>query len=229
MSWSTDRPQSPQRRSAQAIGWRSSSRIASVSSRSCGPLSRVWEPSSPRPVTWTTARRSCRGPGQTSCPRVGRADPASVCGASSSASAGLPTHEPGFYAANPIAPGFRQATCRRAPSHRADEVRRPPNQVNVRKSNQVKVRKSNQVNVGASRGSFLESAPRSSRTKPPDVVWGVPRTATRGIAGWRGRIRTFDLLIQSLLSKSGHASRVLSVRRASIGRRIGVSQVPIRK
>lgn len=35
--------------------------------------------------------------------------------------------------------------------------------------------------------------------------------------------------IQSLLLESGVASRVLSVRRASVGRRIGVSQVPIPK
>jgi hypothetical protein len=47
----------------------------------------------------------------------------------------------------------------------------------------------------ASRGSLSESTPCSVRTKPPDVVWGVPCTATRGAAGWRGRIRTFDLLI----------------------------------
>ena len=64
-------------------------------------------------------------------------------------------------------------------------------------ANQVNVRKSNQVNIGAFRGSFLEPAPRSSRAKPPDVVSGVSCTATRGVAGWRGRIRTFDLLIQS--------------------------------
>ena len=64
-------------------------------------------------------------------------------------------------------------------------------------ANQVNVRKSNQVNFGASPGSFLEPAPRSSRTRPPDVVVGTDWTATRGIAGWRGRIRTFDLLIQS--------------------------------
>jgi hypothetical protein len=47
--------------------------------------------------------------------------------------------------------------------------------------------------------------------------------------GWRGRIRTFDLLIQSLLPELGLASRVLSVWRAFVGRRIGVSQVPIPK
>ena len=47
--------------------------------------------------------------------------------------------------------------------------------------------------------------------------------------GWRGRIRTFDLLIQSLLPGIGLASRFLSVRRASVGRRIGVSQMPIPK
>jgi hypothetical protein len=47
--------------------------------------------------------------------------------------------------------------------------------------------------------------------------------------GWRGRIRTFDLLIQSLLLGISLASRRLSVRRASVDRRIGVSQVPIPK
>jgi hypothetical protein len=47
--------------------------------------------------------------------------------------------------------------------------------------------------------------------------------------GWRGRIRTFDLLIQSLFLGISLASRILSVRRASVGRRIGVSQVPIPK
>ena len=35
--------------------------------------------------------------------------------------------------------------------------------------------------------------------------------------------------IQSLLPESGLASRVLSVWRASVGRRIGVSQMPIPK
>ena len=93
-------PAKPSTKFALAIGLRPASGIASASSRSCGPSSRAWEPSSPRPVTWTTARRSCRRPGRTSCPRVGRADPASVCGASSSASAGLPTPEPDFRTAN---------------------------------------------------------------------------------------------------------------------------------
>jgi hypothetical protein len=65
---------------------------------------------------------------------------------------------------------------------------------------------------GALRGSFLEPASRSSHTKPPDAVWGVPRAATRGVAGWRdtgwrGRIRTFDLLIQSQTTWIGVASR----------------------
>jgi hypothetical protein len=36
-------------------------------------------------------------------------------------------------------------------------------------------------------------------------------------------------LIQSLLPESGLASRVLSVRRASVDRRIGVSQMPTPK
>jgi hypothetical protein len=57
--------------------------------------------------------------------------------------------------------------------------------------------KSNQVNIGAFRGSCLEPAPRSSRTKPPDVVVGSLPIPTAGRDGWRGRIRTFDLLIQS--------------------------------
>jgi hypothetical protein len=52
---------------------------------------------------------------------------------------------------------------------------------------------------------------------------------TAGRDGWRGRIRTFDLLIQSLCIGIRLASRVLSVRRASLGRRIGVSQVPTPK
>jgi hypothetical protein len=43
------------------------------------------------------------------------------------------------------------------------------------------------------------------------------------------RIRTFDILIQSQLPESGLASHCLSVRQASVGRRIGVSQVPIPK
>ena len=64
-------------------------------------------------------------------------------------------------------------------------------------ANHVNVKKSNQVNFDAFRGSFLESTLRSVRTRPPDVVVGSPWTATRGVAGWRGRIRTFDLLIQS--------------------------------
>jgi len=89
--------------------------------------------------------------------------------------------------------------------------------------------RANQVNFGASRGSFLEPAPCSVRTKPPDVVWGVSWTATRGAAGWRGRIRTFDLLIQSLLLGISLASRRLSAQRTVVGRRIGVSQVPIPK
>jgi hypothetical protein len=46
---------------------------------------------------------------------------------------------------------------------------------------------------------------------------------------WRGRSRTFDLLIQSLFIGIRLASRVLSVRRAEVGHRIGVSQVPTPK
>jgi len=57
----------------------------------------------------------------------------------------------------------------------------------------------------------------------------IVRTRSLEALGWRGRIRTFDLLIQSQFPESGLASRVLSVRRASVGRRIGVSQVPIPK
>jgi hypothetical protein len=48
------------------------------------------------------------------------------------------------------------------------------------------------------------------------------------LAGEEG-FEPFDLLIQSQLPESGLASRVLSVRRASVGRRCGVSQVPIPK
>jgi hypothetical protein len=47
--------------------------------------------------------------------------------------------------------------------------------------------------------------------------------------GWRGRIRTFDLLIQSLSIGIRLASRHLSVRQTAVGHRIGVSQVPIPK
>jgi hypothetical protein len=76
---------------------------------------------------------------------------------------------------------------------------------------EASVQKSNQVNFAASRGSFLESTPCSCRTKPPDVVVGFDRTATRWVAGWRGRIRTFDLLIQSQTPDSGLASHRVSV------------------
>jgi len=86
-----------------------------------------------------------------------------------------------------------------------------------------------QVNFGAFRGSFLESTPCSCRTQPPDVVWGVPWTATRGGAGWRGRIRTFDLLIQSQIPESGLADAVLNVIQRSTALGFRVSQVPIRK
>ena len=64
-------------------------------------------------------------------------------------------------------------------------------------ANQVNVQKSNQVDFAASRGSFLESTPLLLPHETTRCVWGVPRIATRGAAGWRGRIRTFDLLIQS--------------------------------
>jgi hypothetical protein len=78
--------------------------------------------------------------------------------------------------------------------------------------NQVNVQKSTQVNFDAFRGSFLEPAPRCFRTKPPDLVVGIDWTATRGVTGWRGRIRTFDLLIQSQTPESGLASRHVSVQ-----------------
>jgi hypothetical protein len=55
--------------------------------------------------------------------------------------------------------------------------------------------------------------------RPPQVV---------GI-GWRRRIRTLDLLIQSLCLGISLASRHVSVGRISVARRIGVSQVPIPK
>jgi hypothetical protein len=48
-------------------------------------------------------------------------------------------------------------------------------------------------------------------------------------SGWRGRIRTFDLLIQSLVLGISLTGHYLSVRRASVGRRIGVSQMPTPK
>ncbi len=65
---------------------------------------------------------------------------------------------------------------------------------------------------------------------PSTATTASARVAGGGLgAGWRGRIRTFDLLIQSQMPGSGLASHVLSVRQASIGRRIGVSQVPIPK
>jgi len=48
-------------------------------------------------------------------------------------------------------------------------------------------------------------------------------------AGCRSRIRTFDLLMLSLSIGIKLASRVLSVRWASVDRRLGVSQVPIPK
>jgi hypothetical protein len=77
-------------------------------------------------------------------------------------------------------------------------------------------------NFGAFRGSFVEPAPRSSRTKPPDAVGEVRWTAIRGGTGWRGRIRTFDLLIQRTpdVSPDGRCdssvarTRIRSIRRA---------------
>ena len=50
-----------------------------------------------------------------------------------------------------------------------------------------------------------------------------------GVGERSGRIRTFDILIQSLYIGIRLASRVLSVWRVAVGRRIGVSQVPIPK
>jgi hypothetical protein len=49
------------------------------------------------------------------------------------------------------------------------------------------------------------------------------------VFGWRGRIRTFDLLIQSQIPESGLADAVLNVIRRSTGLGFRVSQVPIRK
>ena len=82
----------------------------------------------------------------------------------------------------------------------------------------------------------------ASRTQPargPGAVERAQRVAWRCCQllnlsvdwefSWRGRIRTFNPLIQSLLLESGPASRGLSVRRASVGRRIEVSQTPIPK
>ena len=94
MSWSMDRLQSRRRRFTRAIGWRRLSQLASASSRSCGRSSPGSGPPSPRPATWTTARRWCRRPRQRSCSSVGRAGRASASDASSSACAGPPTPEP---------------------------------------------------------------------------------------------------------------------------------------
>src|SRR6266853_1311014 len=47
--------------------------------------------------------------------------------------------------------------------------------------------------------------------------------------GWRGRIRTFDLLIQSHVLESGLADAVLNVIRRSAAFGFRVNQVPIRK
>ena len=52
-----------------------------------------------------------------------------------------------------------------------------------------------------------------------DILW----------CGWRGRIRTFDLLIQSQIPESGLAGAVLNVIRRSTALGFRVSQVPIRK
>ncbi len=58
---------------------------------------------------------------------------------------------------------------------------------------------------------------RDSRSGPAqDVVVDPARSPTGCGVGWRGRIRPFDLLIQSQLPESGLASRVLSV---GLGRR----------
>jgi hypothetical protein len=47
--------------------------------------------------------------------------------------------------------------------------------------------------------------------------------------GWRGRIRTIDLLIQRRVPESGLADAVLNVIRRSAALGFRVSQVPIRK
>ncbi len=43
------------------------------------------------------------------------------------------------------------------------------------------------------------------------VVWNA-HTATRSGVGWRGRIRTFDLLIQSQVTDFRHSSLVVSTK-----------------
>ena len=68
------------------------------------------------------------------------------------------------------------------------------------------------MNICASRGSLLEPEPRSFRTKPPDALWGIPWPTTRWVAGWRGRIRTFDLLIQSQVTDFRDSSPVVSTK-----------------
>ena len=86
-------------------------------------------------------------------------------------------------------------------------------------------------------GLLLGAAPRSSRTKPPYVVTGSSWTATRGVAGWRGRIRTFDLLIQRTPDDSVDGRCDLSVARTRIsvcpaGNQVehaGRSQVNVRR
>ena len=82
-------------------------------------------------------------------------------------------------------------------------------------------------------GALRSHARRESSTG------GGPERSTGGGPGslddhrwwddWRGWIRTFDLLIQNLLIGIRLASRDLSVRQTSVGRRIGVSQVLIPK
>jgi hypothetical protein len=53
-----------------------------------------------------------------------------------------------------------------------------------------------------------------------------PVVRSHNILWWLARKDSnLRFLIQSLLPESGVASRVLSVRRASVGRRIGVSQM----
>ena len=74
------------------------------------------------------------------------------------------------------------------------------------------------------------------RVDPPvsDDLWarveGVRRAGIQDVVfGWRGRIRTFDLLIQSQIPESGLADAVLNVIRRSTALGFRVSQVPTRK
>ena len=76
--------------------------------------------------------------------------------------------------------------------------------------------KSKQANIGASWGSFLEPAPRSSRTNPPDVVVRNPRTLRMvGMAGVEG-FEPSIFLIQRTPDVSPMVGAIWSVARTRI-------------